>query len=407
MLHVAERVVHPAHVPLEAEPETAQVDRPGDARPGGGLLGDHHDPGHALVAGGVDLLQERDRVEVLPPAERVGRPLAFLARVVEVEHRRDRVDPEPVDVELLEPVDRVGDEEVPDLGAAVVEDQRAPVRVRAQPGVGVLVERGPVELGQRPRVAREVRGHPVDDDPDARLVQGVDQEPEVVGRAEPGRRRVVRGDLVPPRAAERVLGHRQELDVGEPEVGDVGGQLDRELAVGQAGPPRAEVHLVDRHRAGQRLPDGALGQPVVVLPLVRGLVHDRAGGGRQLGVGRHRVGLVPPHPVGPADRVLVGAAGGDPGHEQLPDPGPAERAHRVRPPVPEVEVADEPDPARVRRPDGEGGAGLGRPRAERAPELLVPALADQVQVDLAERGKVPVGSSCSWGSPSTYRTSSS
>ena len=32
-----------------------------------------------------------------------------------------------------------------------------------------------------------------------------------------------------------------------------------------------------------------------------------------------------------------------------------------------------------------------RPRAERAPELLVPALADQVQVDLAERGQVPVG----------------
>ena len=158
MLHVAERVVHPAHVPLEAEPEAAQVHRPGDARPGGGLLGDHHDPGHALVAGGVDLLQERDRVEVLPPAERVGRPLAFLARVVEVEHRGDRVDPEPVDVELLEPVDRVGDEEVPDLGAAVVEDERAPVRVRAEPGVGVLVERGPVELGQRPGVAREVRG---------------------------------------------------------------------------------------------------------------------------------------------------------------------------------------------------------------------------------------------------------
>ena len=211
------------------------------------------------------------------------------------------------------------------------------------------------------------------------------------GRAEPRGRRVVRGDLVPPRAAERVLGHRQELDVGEPEVGHVGGQLDRELPVGQAGPPRAEVHLVDRHRAGQRRPDGALGQPVAVVPLVRGLVHDRGGGGRRLGVGRHRVGLVPPHPVGPADGVLVGGAGGDAGHEQLPHPGPAERAHRVRPPVPEVEVADEPDPARVRRPDRERGAGLRRPRAERAPELLVPALADQVQVDLAERGKVPVG----------------
>ena len=63
----------------------------------------------------------------------------------------------------------------------------------------------------------------------------------------------------------------------------------------------------------------------------------------------------------------------------------------MRPPVPEVEVADDPDAARVRRPDGERGAGFRRPRAERAPQLLVPALADQVQVDLAERGEVPVG----------------
>ncbi len=31
------------------------------------------------------------------------------------------------------------------------------------------------------------------------------------------------------------------------------------------------------------------------------------------------------------------------------------------------------------------------PCAEHSPELLVPALPDQVQVDLAERGQVPVG----------------
>ena len=170
------------------------------------------------------------------------------ARVVEVEHGRDRVDPQPVDVELLQPVDRVRDQEVADLAPAVVEDERAPVRVRAAPRVGVLVQRRAVEAGQRPLVAGEVGGHPVDDDADPGLVQPVHQVAELIRRAEPGRRRVVRGHLVAPGAAERVLGDRQELHVREAEVGDVGGELVGELGVGEPGAPRAQVHLVGAHR---------------------------------------------------------------------------------------------------------------------------------------------------------------
>ena len=184
VLEVAERVVHPAHVPLVAEAEAAVVDGPAHHRPRRRLLGDHHHAGMLGEHDGVQLSQEVDGVEVLAAAESVGHPLARLARVVEVQHRGDGVDAQPVDVELVEPVEGVGDEEVADLVAAVVEDERAPVGVLALAGVGVLVQRGAVEAGQRPVVAGEVGRHPVDDDADAPLVEVVDEEPEVVGRAE-------------------------------------------------------------------------------------------------------------------------------------------------------------------------------------------------------------------------------
>ena len=212
------------------------------------------------VDDGVELAQELDGLEVLPAAELVGHPLPFLAGVVEVEHRRHRVDPQAVDVQLLDPVQGVGQQEVADLVAPEVEDQRAPVGVLALAGVGVLVEGGAVEAGQGEVVLGEVGRHPVDDDADAGLVQGVDEEPEVVGRAEAGGGRVVGGDLVAPRPAEGVLGHGQELDVGEAHLGEVGRQLLGQLPVGQRPvallghvPPRAEVALVDRHRAGPRV----------------------------------------------------------------------------------------------------------------------------------------------------------
>ncbi len=225
-------------------PSPPEVHRPGHARPGRRLLGDHHDPADALVAGRVDFLEERDRVQVLPPAEHVRGPLARLARVIQVQHRGDGVHPEPVDVEFLQPVHRVGDQEVPHLPAAVVEDQRAPVGVLAPARIRMLVELGAVEPGQRPGVLREVRGHPVDEDPDPGLMQPVDQVPEVVGVAESGRRRVIGGDLVAPGSAERVLGHRHELDVRETAIGYVANKLIGQLTVRQARPPRAEVYFV-------------------------------------------------------------------------------------------------------------------------------------------------------------------
>ena len=250
---VLERVVHPAHVPLEAEADAAQVCRTRDAGEGGRLLRDRHDPGKATVDALVHLTQEGDGLEVLAPAVDVRRPLAGLARVVEVEHRGDGVDPQPVDVVALAPEQRVGDEEVAHLGASEVEDQRAPVGMLAALGVGVLVQCRAVESAQGEVVGREVGRHPVDDHPDPRVVEHVDHRGEVVRRSEARRRRVVAGDLVAPRAVERVLGHRQQLNVGEPERPAVRDELLGSLPVAQpravvVAHPGAEVDLVGRHR---------------------------------------------------------------------------------------------------------------------------------------------------------------
>ena len=335
---------------------------------------------------------------MLPAAVGVRRPLALLAGVVEVEHRGHGVHPQPVDVVLLQPVQRVGDQEVAHLGAAVVEDQRAPVRVLAAARIGVLVQRPAVEADQRPLVLGEVRGHPVDDHADPRLVQAVDEEPEVVRVAEPGGRRVVGGDLVPPGAAEGVLGDRQELDVGEPQGADVADQLVGQLAVAQPLPPGAEVHLVDAHRLVVQVLGGPRGDPLLVAPDVVRLHHHRRRRGRDLGAVGHRVGLLPPRSVPAEDLQLVPGAGADPGDEQLPDPAGPQAAHRVPAPDPVVEVRDHPDRQGVRRPDRErrpldlphraGEAPHVRP--EHVPQLLVAALGDQVQVDLAEGGQEAV-----------------
>ena len=151
------------------------------------------------------------------PPYRFAQPLAGPAAVVEVQHRRDGVDAQAVDVELVHPEQRVGDEEVAHLRPAVVEDQRSPVGVLAEPRVFVLVQRGSVEAAKREIVLGEVRGHPVEQHADAGAVACVDEKAEVVRRAVARRGREVARHLISPRARERVLRHRQQLDVREPQ----------------------------------------------------------------------------------------------------------------------------------------------------------------------------------------------
>ena len=388
---------------LKPKPRPPRYVGPRDARPRRRLLGRRDRARLAAVHDLVELLQELDRVEVLVAAVLVRHPLALLAGVVQVQHRRDRVDPDAVGVVLAQPEQGVGDEEVADLVAAVVEDQGAPVGVRAAARVLVLVQRGAVEAREREVVAREVRRDPVEDHAEALLVQPVDELAEVVRRAVARRRREVAAHLVAPRAGERVRHHRQQLDVREAHVERVGGELVGQLEVGERAvalervqPPRAEVDLVDGHRALERgRTCGASASHSVVGPLVHRLVDHRRGLRRHLGGERERVGLQPDLAVGREDLVLVVRAALDAGQEQLPDAGRAHRAHRVQPAVPEVEVADDRDGAGGRRPHAERGAAnavdLAHVGAEAGPQLLVAPLGEQVHVELADRRQEAVG----------------
>ena len=76
LVQILEGVVHPAHVPLHAEADAAGGSGGGDARPCGGLLGDHHDAGVVLVRGGGGLLEEVDGLQVLASAVDVRAPMA-------------------------------------------------------------------------------------------------------------------------------------------------------------------------------------------------------------------------------------------------------------------------------------------------------------------------------------------
>ena len=250
---VVQRVVHPAHVPFVAEAEPAIFDRTRHLRPGGRFFrrgGGLRKTGEHL---GIEAAQEIDGFEIFPAAIFVRDPAAGRPAVVEIQHGGDRIDAQAVDGIALQPEQRVRHQEIDHFGAAVIVDQRTPVEVTALQRVGVLVERGAVEMAETMRVVGEMPGHPVQQHAEPFAMTGVDQRGKILRRAEPAGRRVQAGRLIAPRAVERMFADGQELDMGEAEIAGIARKLFGEIAVGQPlivalAPPRAEMDFVDRHR---------------------------------------------------------------------------------------------------------------------------------------------------------------
>src|SRR6267154_6304618 len=104
---IFEGVVHPAHVPFEAEAEAAEIDGARDAWPSGGFFGNSENAGEAAVRYFVHALEEVNGVKIFASAVAIGHPFAGLARVIEVEHGSDGVNAEAIDVIFVEPEKRV------------------------------------------------------------------------------------------------------------------------------------------------------------------------------------------------------------------------------------------------------------------------------------------------------------
>ena len=181
--------------------------------------------GNALNTSSLKRRRNVDRLDVLAAAVLVRHPLAGLARVVEVEHRRDRVDAQAVGVVALEPEERAREQEAAHLVAAVVEDRSCASRDDG-PGAGRRARRGACRRSSRGRARRwgNATGTQSRITPMPARCSVSTRIHEVLGRAVAARRREVAGGLVAPRPVEGMLHHRQELDVGEAHLAEVGRQ---------------------------------------------------------------------------------------------------------------------------------------------------------------------------------------
>ena len=241
-------------------------------------------------------------------AVHVGDPLARIFSVIQIQHRRHRVHPDPVGMIFFRPKQGVGNQEVGNLGPSVIIDQGSPVRVAPLSRIQMLIQAGSVESRQAMGVPREMGRNPIQDHADPLLMHMVHKRLKIIGRSIPAGGRVISRHLIAPGFIQRMLHNRQKLHMGIAHPLHIFRQLRRDLPViielasidrlpfliesNRLLDPGAQMDLVDIHRDTVLLFRLPLVHPFLIVPFIfRKIPYDRRRVGAKLRIAGVRVRL--------------------------------------------------------------------------------------------------------------------
>ena len=160
-LHVIQKIMHPAHVPLIAEIQSVILHWSGHLRPCGRFLRNHDSSRISSENQGINMFKELDCLQVLIVAVLVRNPLTGLLSVIEIQHGRHRVYTQTVHMVMLHPQQGAADQEILDLVLTVIKNLSAPVRMLPFSRVCILIETASVKLCQTVRILWKMCRNPV------------------------------------------------------------------------------------------------------------------------------------------------------------------------------------------------------------------------------------------------------
>ncbi|CRZ41384.1 Uncharacterised protein [Vibrio cholerae] len=109
LFDVRQAIVHPAHVPLKTKPEAAHKGRGRNTGESRRFFGNRHRIREVFVYLLVHPFEGSNRIVVFASTVNIRDPLIMATRIIEIEHRCDRINTNAIDMEHLKPIQRISD----------------------------------------------------------------------------------------------------------------------------------------------------------------------------------------------------------------------------------------------------------------------------------------------------------
>ena len=181
----------------------------------------------------IEPLYELHRLKVSRAAVFIRQPFALLASVIEIKHICYRINAESVNMVLLKPEQRVGNQKALHLGASVIEIRRTPALVFGKLRIIRLIKIRSVKMPESLIIIAEMAGHPVHYDAYSLPVRAVHEIFEILGSSVSACHREITRCLIPPGAVVGMLAERHELQMGVMHLHCVINKLLSQLSVAE------------------------------------------------------------------------------------------------------------------------------------------------------------------------------
>ena len=178
------------------------------------------------------MAEKFDGFQILVAAIAVRYPLTVLASIVQIKHGSYGIHAQTVYVELLNPVEGVGNQEIGNLMLFIVKDLGTPVWMLAFTRICILEERLSVKICQTVGIPREMGRNPVQNNADALFVHIVHKIFEFLWSAIAGGGSIVAGYLIAPGTIIGMFRNSHQLDMGVTHLLYIGSQLGGSFLIG-------------------------------------------------------------------------------------------------------------------------------------------------------------------------------
>ena len=210
-LHIAKKIIHPAHVPLIVKTKSVFLYRRCDLRPCSRLLCDQQRTVFILFENRIQMFKKLYCLQILIAAVNICNPLAVIFSVVQIQHRSHCIHPDSICMVYVFPEQCIRNQKIRYLRTTIIVNQRTPVRMGTFTRIKMLIQTRAVKCTQSKSIAREMRRYPVKDYADPLLMHIVHEIHKILRRTVARGRCIIPGHLIAPGCIKRVLHHRHQL----------------------------------------------------------------------------------------------------------------------------------------------------------------------------------------------------
>ena len=297
------------------------------------------------------MMEELNGFQVLIAAKFIRQPLSVLFTVIQIQHGCYCIYTDTVYMELSQPEQSIGYQEVLHFIFAIIKYLRSPFRMFSQTRIGMFKDALSVKFCQSVCIGCKMCRYPVQNNSNACLMQFIDQIHKILRRSVTGRRRIVSGHLIPPGAIIWMLCDSHKLYMGVFHLfqifHDPVGKLPiiiesfRSTVIRMLH-ERTDMTLIDRHGLLVHIFFIPGFHPLGILPVEsRDIRNDGRCSGSVFRIICKRVGFIQSSAISRIDQELIHCSFFHAGNEQPPDTTFSQLLHGMRLLVPFIECADD------------------------------------------------------------------